>query len=177
MELPQLYLENARFELARLKKLADGAMAQLPDEAAFHRALDAESNSVAILIQHLSGNMVSRFTDFLLSDGEKPQRHRDREFESSPDRTREELMAIWERGFACAFESLDRLAPGDLDRTLLIRGEEHTVTEALQRHLIHCAYHVGQIVMLAKHLAASRWKSLSIPRGKSQDAVGRYKKL
>lgn len=172
MEIAKHYLDNARFELERMKALAEKALDQLPDDGALHRALDGESNSLAVLLQHLGGNMRSRWTDFLTTDGEKPDRHRDREFETGPGRTRAELMERWELGWSRAFETLSGLGPDDLGRTVTIRGEPHTVLQAIQRQLGHTSYHVGQIVFLAKHLSADRWKTLSIPRGQSERAPG-----
>jgi len=176
MEIGAQFLENARFEKRRMKELAEKAVAQVENDSLLHQALDAESNSIAVLMQHLGGNLLSRWTRFLETDGEKPDRHRDREFESSPALTRRELLEIWERGWSRCFESLDSLVPGDLGKTVRIRGEEHSVPEAIQRQIVHTAYHVGQIVFLAKHLASARWTTLSIPRGGSQTAPGGYKK-
>src|SRR3990172_11126524 len=168
MELGAQFLENARFEMRRLKDLAEKAIAQLDDDSRLHDALDPESNSIAVVIQHLGGNLTSRWTGFLETDGEKPDRHRDREFEPNRSLTREDLMAPWGRAWSRCFESLDSLTPGDLGKTVRIRGEEHSVPEAIQRQIAHSAYHVGQIVFLAKHLSSARWTSLSIPRGRSQ---------
>ena len=176
METGAQFLENARFEKRRMKELAEKAVARVENDSLLHQALDAESNSIAVLMQHLGGNLLSRWTRFLETDGEKPDRHRDREFESSPALTRHELLEIWERGWSRCFESLDSLVPGDLGKTVRIRGEEHSVPEAIQRQIVHTAYHVGQIVFLAKHLASARWTTLSIPRGGSQTAPGGYKK-
>jgi len=176
MDLGAQFLENARFETRRLKELAEKAMAQLEDDSLLHHALDAESNSIAVLMQHLAGNLTSRWTRFLDTDGEKPDRHRDGEFESIPALTRRDLMDLWERGWSRCFESLDSLTPQDLSKTVRIRGEEHGVPQAIQRQIVHSAYHVGQIVLLAKHLGTARWKSLSIPRGGSRGAPGAYKK-
>ncbi len=176
MELGAQFLENTRFEMRRLKDLAEKGVAQVEDDALLHQALDAESNSIAVLIQHLGGNLLSRWTRFLETDGEKPDRHRDREFESSPALTRRDLMELWERGWSRCFESLDSLTPDDLSKTVRIRGEEHSVPQAIQRQIVHTAYHVGQIVFLAKHLACARWTNLSIPRGGSQNVAGGYKK-
>jgi hypothetical protein len=176
MELGAQFLENARFEMRRLKDLAEKAIAQLDDDSRLHDALDPESNSLAVLMQHLGGNLLSRWTRFLETDGEKPDRHRDREFESNRALTRRDLMELWERGWSRCFESLDSLTPDDLSKTVRIRGEEHGVPQAIQRQIVHTAYHVGQIVLLSKHLASKPWTSLSIPRGGSQSATGGYKK-
>jgi hypothetical protein len=162
--------------MRRLKDLAEKAVAQVEDDSYLHHALDAESNSIAILMQHLGGNLVSRWTGFLETDGEKPDRNRDREFEPNGTLTRDDLMKLWERGWSRCIESLDSLTPDDLSKTARIRGEEHSVPQAIQRQIVHTAYHVGQIVLLSKHLGSKHWTSLSIPRGGSQTATGVYKK-
>jgi hypothetical protein len=143
-------------------------MAQLTDQELF-LALDPESNSVAVVVKHMAGNMRSRFTDFLISDGEKPDRHRDQEFEMAPGITRGEVMRWWEEGWAQVLAAVDALRPEDLMGVVTIRGEPHSVLQALNRQVAHYAYHVGQIVFLAKHLAGANWKSLSIPKGRSAD--------
>ena len=160
------YLEDARAIFRYYKKLADGAIAQVSD-ADLTRTLDPEMNSVAIVMKHLSGNMLSRWTDFLTSDGEKSTRNRDGEFESPPS-SRAELLALWERGWECLFHAIDPLTDADLTRSVTIRGEAHSVTQAINRQVAHISYHVGQIVMLAKHFQSANWKSLSVPRGQSQ---------
>lgn len=162
------YLEEARRQLRGHKRMAEGALSQLSDEE-FFVALDPEANSIAVLVKHIVGNMRSRFTDFLTSDGEKPNRFRDREFEISPATTRAEVMQWWEQGWACVFNAIDPLTPEDVMRTVTIRGEPHTVLQAINRQIAHYAQHIGQIVFLAKHLRSSNWKTLSIPRGKSED--------
>jgi hypothetical protein len=162
------YLDEIRRQLRGHKRLSEGALAQLKDED-FFVTLDPESNSIAILIKHISGNMRSRFTDFLTSDGEKPDRHRDGEFELSDKTTRAELMNWWEEGWKVVFGALDSLTPDDVMRTVQIRQEPHTVMQALNRALAHYATHLGQIVFLAKHFRSSEWKTLSIPRGKSEE--------
>jgi len=177
VDFKQQYLENARFELERMKKLAERAMEQIPSEDGFHFELDDASNSIAVLVQHLSGNMVSRWTDFLTTDGEKPTRQRDAEFEANPGRSRDELMEIWERGWAAAFTTLDALTTDDLDKSVRIRGEELTVLEAIQRQITHASYHIGQLVYLARHVSADGWQSLTIPKGQSKGFSGDYKKL
>src|SRR5437868_666781 len=166
-ELAKHYLEEAQRQLRGHKRMGEGAMAQLKDEEFFF-TLDPESNSVAILVKHIAGNMQSRFTDFLTSDGEKPNRFRDREFELSPA-TRAEVMTWWEEGWTCVFNAIDPLKPEDVMRTVTIRGEPHTVLQAINRQIAHYAQHIGQIVFLAKHLRSSNWKTLSIPRGKSEE--------
>ncbi len=163
----QAFLDGAVHELRRLKELGERAIAQVPPES-LGAALDGESNSIAILVQHLAGNMRSRWTDFLTSDGEKPWRRRDREFEAGPGVGAREMLEEWESGWACLFRALAELRPEDLSRTVTVRGEPHTVLEAIQRQLTHYAYHVGQIVLLARHLAGAGWRSLSIPRGESE---------
>jgi Protein of unknown function (DUF1572) len=167
-EITERFLDEIGRQLRGHKRLAEGAIAQLKDEELFV-ALDPESNSVAILVKHIAGNMRSRFTDFLTTDGEKPDRHRDQEFELAGNPAREELMHGWEQGWARVFTTLDSLEPADLMRTVYIRQEPHTVMQALNRALAHYAFHVGQIVFLAKHLRSNQWKTLSVPRGKSEE--------
>ena len=163
-DLGALLLESITQELHRIKVRAEKAIAQLRDDAQLHVTLDAESNSIAIIVMHLSGNMLSRWTDFLTSDGEKPSRNREAEFESPGKMTRGELMAAWERGWDCLFGALDALKPADLTATVRIRGEAFGALEAIVRQFDHYASHIGQIVFLAKHLEWERWQSLSIPR-------------
>jgi Protein of unknown function (DUF1572) len=162
------YLEEARRQMRGQKRMGEGAMAQLGDDE-FFLTLDPESNSVAILVKHLAGNMRSRFTDFLMSDGEKPDRFRDREFEVSGTTTRAEVMRWWEDGWSCVLGAIETLKPEDVSRTVTIRGEPHTVLQAINRQIAHYAAHIGQIVFLAKHLRSSKWKTLTIPRGKSEE--------
>lgn len=161
-------LDEIRRQMRGHKRLGEGALDQLKDED-FFVSLDPESNSVAILIKHIAGNMRSRFTDFLTSDGEKPTRHRDQEFETAANTSRDDLMRWWEEGWAVVLSALDSLQPDDLMRTIYIRQEPHTVVQALNRALAHYAFHLGQIVFLAKHLRSSDWKTLSVPRGKSEE--------
>jgi len=168
LDLATHYIEEARRQMRGHKRMGEGAMTQLRDDD-FFLALDPESNSVAILVKHLAGNMRSRFTDFLTSDGEKPDRFRDREFEVSGAATRAEVMAWWEEGWACVLTAIDSLKPEDVTRTVTIRGETHTVLQAINRQIAHYAAHIGQIVFLAKHLRSSEWKTLTIPRGKSEE--------
>jgi len=167
-DLAAHYLEEARRQMRGHKRMGEGAMAQLRDDD-FFLTLDPESNSVAILVKHLTGNMRSRFTDFLTSDGEKPDRFRDREFEVTGATTRAEVMQWWEEGWACVLGAIDALKPDDVMRTVTIRGEAHTVLQAINRQIAHYAAHIGQIVFLAKHLRSSEWKTLTIPRGKSEE--------
>jgi len=148
--------------------MGERALAQL-EEKDFLVALDPESNSIAALVKHIAGNARSRFTDFLASDGEKPDRFRDREFEVSEKTNREEVMRWWEQAWSYVFSALDSLQPQDVLRTVTIRQEPHTVMQALNRSLAHYAQHIGQIVFLAKHLRSAQWQTLSIPRGKSED--------
>jgi hypothetical protein len=167
-DLAAHYLDEARRQMRGYKRMGEGAMAQLGDDE-FFLSLDPESNSVAILVKHLAGNMRSRFTDFLTSDGEKPDRFRDREFEVSGATSREDVMAWWEEGWACVLGAIDALKSEDVTRSVTIRGEPHTVLQAINRQIAHYAAHVGQIVFLAKHLRSSEWKTLTIPRGKSEE--------
>jgi hypothetical protein len=148
------------------KKLGDGALAQLSDDQVF-ATLDPEMNSVAIIIKHLSGNMTSRWTGFPDGDGESGTRNRDAEF-VDPPATRAGVVQSWERGWQCVFDALGRLTDADLPRRVTIRGEAHSVTQAIHRQLAHYGYHVGQIVFLAKHLQHASWRSLSVPRNQSQ---------
>jgi hypothetical protein len=167
-DLAAHYLDEARRQMRGHKRMGEGAMAQLRDED-FFVTLDRESNSVAILVKHLAGNMHSRFTDFLTSDGEKPDRFRDREFEVTAATTRAEVMQWWAEGWACVFGALEALKPEDVLRTVTIRNEPHIVLQAINRQIAHYAAHIGQIVFLAKHLRSSEWKTLTIPRGKSEE--------
>ncbi|MGE3273761.1 MAG: DUF1572 family protein [Vicinamibacterales bacterium] len=162
----RLVLDTTRDELTKIKRLADRAIAQL-DDAALHARLDPDGNSVAILMRHLAGNMRSRWTDFLTADGEKPDRHRDQEFEPAAG-DRAALLEEWEAGWQCVFDALVPLTDADLTRTVLIRAEPHTVCQALTRQLAHYAGHAYQIVLLAKHFAGPGWTTLSIPRGQSE---------
>jgi uncharacterized damage-inducible protein DinB len=167
LEFTASFLKDAVEVLRYYKRLGERAMAQAPDAGLFAE-LDAESNSIAILVKHMHGNMRSRWTDFLTSDGEKPDRHRDTEFETPP-KTRAELMAQWEAGWKYVFDALGPLSESDLGRRIVIRTEPHSVTQAINRALGHYAYHTGQIVYLAKHYAGANWKALTIPRGKSAE--------
>lgn len=162
-----LYLTDVADQFRKLKELGDRALAQVRDEDLF-AALDPESNSLAVLIRHMAGNMLSRWTGFLNSDGEKPDRDRDSEFEETAGTTREQLLKRWEEGWRCLFQALAALHEEDLSLTVLIRAEPHSVVKAIDRQLTHYAYHVGQIVFLAKHLASETWQTLSVPRGGSR---------
>jgi hypothetical protein len=167
-DVASLYLEEARRQLRGHKRMAEAAMIQLVDKD-FVLLIDPEANSVAAIVKHIAGNARSRFTDFLTTDGEKSDRFRDQEFEISETTTREEVMRWWEEGWSRVFSTIDSLLPEDLSRTVTIRQEPHTVMQALNRALAHYAQHIGQIVFLSKHLCSSRWQTLSIPRGKSEE--------
>jgi|SRR3954470_24885557 hypothetical protein len=166
MDIATGYRDDVIVQFERMKTQAEKAMAQVSDDELF-RTIDAESNSIATIVRHVGGNLRSRFTDFLISDGEKPDRRRDGEFETPAGLTRAAVMADWENGFAALFDSLKALTPEDLRRDVSIRGEKHSVVQALNRSLTHTASHVGQIVFLAKHLRGAEWRTLSIPRGQS----------
>lgn len=159
------YTEDSLSLFHYYKNLAEGAMAQVRDEQLM-AALDGEMNSIAVIVKHMAGNMRSRWTDFLTSDGEKPDRNRDTEF-MAPPQTREALTEMWEAGWNCLFTALQPLSDADLGRTVIIRGEAHSVMQAINRQVAHYSYHCGQIVFLAKHFCAEEWKSLSVPRGGS----------
>lgn len=162
----QDYLDDSRKAMRAYKKLAEKALDQLKDDEYFIK-LDDESNSVAVVMKHMAGNMFSRWTDFLTTDGEKPNRNRDYEFVIGAETTKDDMRNYWERGWECVFAALDPLQIEDLDKRVYIRGEEHTVVQAINRQLMHYAYHIGQIVFLAKHFRATDWSSLSIPRNRS----------
>lgn len=173
LEFTTSYLKDATEVLRYYKRLGERAMEQAPDDA-LAASMDAESNSIAIIVKHLAGNMRSRWTDFLTSDGEKPSRNRDAEFEPGAP-TRVELVADWESGWKCVFDSLAGLTEADLGRKVFIRGEAHSVVQAIGRMVAHTTYHVGQIVYIAKHFAAEKWTSLTIPRGKSAEVNARVR--
>jgi hypothetical protein len=161
------YIEDATSLFHYYKKLGDRAIEQCPDEGLL-TMLDPESNSIAIIVKHISGNMLSRWTDFLTSDGEKPFRDRDAEFEAPPQ-TRAELLEMWERGWKCLFDALEPLTEADMAHTITIRTEPHSVVQAIDRQVAHYCYHIGQIVFLARHFAGEKWQSLSIPKKKSAE--------
>ena len=163
MSVETAYLTDVRDQFAKLKKLAEDALAQVEDDE-LAETLDAEANSLATIMKHMAGNLRSRFTDFLTTDGEKPDRNRDAEFEIDGAPAREAMFADWESGWRRLFETLDSLTPDDLLRDVYIRRQRHSVIQALDRQMTHHAYHVGQIVFLAKHFRSSAWRSLSIPR-------------
>lgn len=166
-QLAQHVLADAILQFRGLKKLADKALTQIDDKQFFHGP-DPESNSLAIIVRHIAGNQRSRWTDFLTTDGEKPDRHRDTEFVIDEGTPRATVMQWWEAGWQCLFAALEPLKPEDLLRTVKIRGEDHTVVMAINRQLSHYATHVGQIIFLAKHLKSQDWKTLSVPRNQSQ---------
>jgi hypothetical protein len=161
--IEQQYLEDAVAQLKKLKDQADKALAQTGDDHLF-ATLDPESNSIAIIMKHMAGNMRSRWTDFLTTDGEKPDRDRDTEFELTGADTRERILAVWEDGWARTLHAVSSLTAADLSKTVHVRGEAHSVIEAINRQMTHYAAHVGQIVLLAKHFAGPNWQTLSIPR-------------
>lgn len=164
--ITQHYLDDTRASFRAYKKLAEKALAQIKDEEYFV-TLDEESNSIAVIMKHLAGNMISRWTDFLTSDGEKPDRNRDLEFVIEPQTAKADVFAYWEKGWDCVNNALAQLEAADFDKTVLIRGEAHSIVQAINRQMTHYAYHIGQIVFLAKHFRASAWHSLSVPRNRS----------
>jgi hypothetical protein len=171
LELTTSYIKDATDVFKYYKRLAERSIEQASDEALI-AALDGGSNSIAVIVKHMAGNMRSRWTDFLTTDGEKPDRNRDTEFETPPQ-TRAEILALWEVGWKCVFDALEPLTDADMNRTVKIRSEAHSVTQAINRQVAHYSYHVGQIVFLAKHFAAGRWKAVTVPRGKSADFTAR----
>ena len=160
------YLQDSIASLRAYKKLADKAIAQLHEDE-FFITLDEEANSVAVIMKHMAGNMFSRWTDFLTTDGEKTDRNRDMEFVIDPTKGKDDVIAYWEKGWQRVFDALEPLTGEDLGTKVLIRGEEHTVIQAINRQLMHYANHIGQIIFLAKHFRSAEWKSLSIPRNRS----------
>ena len=168
------YLEDALSLFRMYQRLSERAMAQATDEQLLIQ-IDPEANSIALIVKHLAGNLRSRWTDFLTTDGEKPDRDRDGEF-LNPPATREEMMQMWNQGWDCLYFSCGQLTEADLTRTITIRGEAHSVMQAIHRAVGHCAYHCGQIVMLAKHLQGEHWKSISVPKGKSKEFAERVQR-
>lgn len=166
--MSESYVGDVVREFKRMQALGEGAMAQLSEEQ-FFAVPAAGDNSVAVIVKHVSGNLASRWTDFLTSDGEKPGRDRDTEFRIGTDDTREQLLHTWARGWATLFEALEPLGDSDMARVVTIRGEPLTVLQAVNRQLTHYAYHVGQIVYVAKHYCGPAWRSLSIPLGRSAE--------
>ena len=167
LQFTKSYIEDSLALLRYYKKLGERAMEQVTDAQLFAQ-LDEESNSIAIIVKHITGNMRSRFTDFLTTDGEKPDRNRDSEF-VDPPATREALLREWENGWTRVFQAIEPLTDADLGRTITIRGEAHSVMQAINRQIAHYPHHVGQIVLLAKHFAGDKWRSLSVPRNQSAE--------
>jgi len=175
MGISDAYLKDVIRSFRSYKALGDAALARTPDEH-LHTAIDPNSNSIAITVKHVAGNLRSRYRDFLTTDGEKPDRDRDREFEMPAPASRDEIVGWWQDGWTTALDAIDALVPEDLERTVTIRGEAFLVVEALNRSVTHTAYHVGQIVYLARHFAGPDWHSLSIPKGESAKfARGEFK--
>ena len=172
-EIGTAYLHDALRSLRAYKRLGEEAMAQASNEDIF-RLIDPEANSIAILVKHMAGNMRSRWTDFLTSDGEKPDRHRDQEFEINAGTTRAEIMRWWDDGWRLVFAAIEPLAREDLTRKVTIAGKELSVIQAITRQMLHYAGHINQIILLAKHFRGAEWKTLSIPRGKSEAATREY---
>ncbi len=166
-QVTENYLRDAIESFRAYKKMAEKAIAQVSDEE-FFKAIDAEANSIAVIVKHIAGNQHSRWRDFLTSDGEKADRNRDTEFEMIGD-MRESLMRFWETGWQTLFEAVEPLTAEDFGKFVTIRGEPHTIVEAINRQLTHYAYHIGQIVLLAKHFRSTDWKTLSVPRGSSAE--------
>lgn len=167
-EIAEIYLQDTLESFRNYKNLAEKALAQISDEEFFRALDDQEVNSVAVIVKHIAGNLRSRWTDFLTSDGEKPDRNRDSEFVAHGE-TREDLSEFWEIGWQAVLATVESLKPEDLEKTVKIRGEDYTVVKAINRAVTHAAYHVGQIVFLAKHFRRSEWKTLSVPRNKSAE--------
>ena len=161
------YVKDSTSLFQYYKKLGENAIAQCPDSGLVAQ-VDPESNSIGMIVKHLAGNMLSRWTDFLTADGEKPSRNRDAEFEDPP-KNRTEILDLWDSGWKCVFTALAALSDADLTKTVTIRGEEHSVMQAINRQIAHYSYHVGQIVFLAKHFAGTNWKSLTVAKSKSQE--------
>ena len=166
MVIEKHFLENTIGVFKNYKSLAEKSFSQLKEDTDFHYVMDHESNSIAVIIKHLAGNMISRWTDFLTTDGEKPNRNRDSEFVEGAE-TREQLMKIWNAGWHIFLQTLNSLTENDVMKTVTIRGEALTVMQALNRQTAHYAYHIGQIVFVAKHIQNKNWVSLSIPKNKS----------
>lgn len=165
-DIGTLYLESVRDRFQTMKQVGERAMEQVNDADLDWQA-NPEANSIRLIVQHLRGNMLSRWTDTLTTDGEKPDRHRDAEFVVDGPADRDALRQTWEEGWDCLLDALVSFNVQDLEKTIYIRGEAHSLLDAINRQLIHCSYHVGQIVQLAKERVGERWQTLSIPRGKS----------
>ena len=167
-DITKHYLEDSILQFQKMKVHAEKAMAQVSDEE-FFQTIDAESNSLALIVKHIGGNLLSRWTDFLTSDGEKEWRRRDQEFIVGAEESRASLMQLWEDGWRVLFNALQPLQVEDFEKKIIIRGEPHTIVQAINRQLTHYSLHIGQIVFLAKHLKSTDWQTLSIARGKSED--------
>ena len=161
------YLDTIKEDFKKYKKIAEDTLSQLNEDEIHYRSGE-DSNSISILIQHVSGNLVSRFSDFLTADGEKEWRKRDTEFEEQ-NLSKEKLIEKWNSGWKILFDQLDKLSPEDLTKSILIRNEPHSVIKALNRQAVHYAYHVGQIVFIAKEIKKESWKTLSVAKGKSEE--------
>jgi hypothetical protein len=175
MSLGEIYLKDIARTYQQYRTLGEKAIAQVTDDAALNVQIDADSNSIAVIVKHVHGNLRSRFTEFLTSDGEKPDRNRDGEFETPAPPSRDEILRWWSEGFRIVLGAIGAMTPEDLERTIYIRKEAFRVIEALDRSVAHTAYHAGQIVYVARHLATGHWRSLSIPKGQSNGVVGNYK--
>ena len=175
MAIGAAYLDDIIRTYRNYQPLGEKAIAQLPDDEALHVQIDPDSNSIAVMVKHVHGNLRSRFTDFLTTDGEKPDRDRDGEFEMPERPSRERILQWWAEGFRIVLAALEALKPEDLERTVHIRGEAFAAIEAINRSVAHTAYHAGQIVYVARHLASGRWRSLSIPKGRSKGFAGDFK--
>ena len=171
MALGETYLNDIVRTYRNYQALGEKAIAQLADDGALHAQIDPDSNSIAVIVKHVHGNLRSRFTDFLTTDGEKPDRNRDGEFEMPERASRDGILRWWVEGFAVAIGAVGAMKPEDLERTVYIRREAFLAVEAINRSITHTAYHTGQIVYVARHLASGRWTSLTIPKGKSKDAM------
>jgi hypothetical protein len=168
MTIIENYKADALQSFRSYKKLAERALEQVSDDD-FFRQIDPESNSIAIIVKHIAGNLHSRWTDFLTADGEKPDRFRDGEFIAFDKDSRESLMRFWETGWQTLFDAIEPIQPADFDKTVTIRGEPHTIVEAINRQLTHYPMHIGQIILLAKHFRSAEWKTLSVPRNRSAE--------
>ncbi|WP_276165916.1 DUF1572 family protein [Zobellia alginiliquefaciens] len=166
MEYPKEFIKSVLFEFSRYKTMGEQTFVQL-NESDIHWKLNESDNSIALIVKHMSGNMLSRWTNFLTEDGEKPWRNRENEFEQ-PYRTKEEMLAAWETGWQCLFNALNSVSPKNFNTVLKIRNEDHTIVQAVHRQLAHYSSHVGQIVLLGKMIKAEKWKPLSIPKGESE---------
>ena len=167
-QLAQHFLDDALHTFRDYKKTAERAFAQT-SETDFFRMIDAESNSIAVIVKHMAGNMLSRWTDFLTTDGEKPDRNRDMEFEMLPHTTKADMLAFWEKGWQCVFAAIEPLTADDLMKIVKIRDQDYTVLQAINRQISHYSNHVGQIVYLAKHFKSGEWQTLSVPRNRSAE--------